>query len=403
MNVPVARSWRLALLSGIVCAVLGLSFIWLGVAPEQVVSVGENYRLPLVAGGKISVAPGIDAGQIRQAVRAEPIDQAVVNAAMVSSLARSPSSDPKPWLRVVASLGWRNITAQQNIIAAAIQRDDVPSIVNSADALLRVGTLFGEASAVMNLAEAYPETWPRVITLLKSNVSWRHDYLGQANSSMLPAVLDGRIRTIAALQRAGDRPDRQQVRPLVAALAATGRLGEADSIWRDYTGDRGNALYDVRFERALAQIDQPLTPLSFDWSLNLDAGYTTDIAANGLGGSVLTVRWDGRGVPVFFSQQTSAAPGHQVLRVRVDGDTQMFGERIGFRLRCGGSVVEFEPARRPGSVDLTLVTAQSVACSFPGLEAYGRVGKSVRSFDGALTAISMNPAEVSRPAPQKSQ
>lgn len=393
----------MALLLGIVCAVLGLGFIWLGIAPAQVVSVGERYRLPLATGSKISVAPGIDAGQLQKAVLAEPIDQAVVNAAMVTSLAQRPSSDPRPWLNVVASLGWRNMTAQQNIIAAAIQRDDIPSIVNSADALLRVGTLFGEATAVMNLAEAYPETWPRVITLLKSNVSWRHDYLGQASPSMLPAILDGRIRTIAALQRAGDRPDRQQVRPLVAALAAAGRLAEADSVWRDYTGDRGSALYDVRFERALAQLDQPLTPLSFDWSLNLDSGYTTDIASNGLGGAVLTVRWDGRGVPVFFSQQTSAAPGHKILRVRVDGDTQIFGERIGFRLRCGGSVAEFAPVGRPGSLDLTLATIQPVTCSFPSLEAYGRVGKSVRSFDGAITAISMNEAQASGPAAQNAQ
>ena len=397
------QSLRLTVILGIICSALGSSFIWLGLAPMQVIAVGASYRLPLVIGGKVSVAPGIDDRKISLAVRTKPIDQAIVNAAMVTSMAQRPSMDLAPWLDVVASLGWRNTTSQQNIIAAAIQRNDVASIINSADALLRIGTLFDEAARFMNLAEAYPETWPRVLSLLKSNVSWRHAYLGQASPSMLPVVLDGRIRTIVALKSTGDRLDRQQVRPLVAALATAGRLSEANRIWRDYTGDQENALYDMRFERALAQIDQPLTPLSFDWTLNLGEGYAADIAPNGLGGSVVNMRWDGRGVPVFFSQQASIRPGYQLLRVSVDGDVASFGERVGFRLRCSDSIVEFDLGRRLDNSELTLMTVQPVTCWYPVLEAYGRVEKTERSFDGALTAISMRSANQVIPALQKPQ
>ncbi len=392
MKESVAWSRSITVLLAIVCAILCIGFIWLGLAPAQVSSVSGDYRLPLTLDGEISLAPGIEDGQIWQALRAKPLNQAVANAAMVTSMARSSAIDKAAWLGVVASLGWRNVTAQQNVIAAAIQRDDVPSIVSSTDALLRMEKLPEEATVFMNLAEAYPETWPRVLSLLKSNVSWRHSYLGQANPSMPPAFLDGRIRTVVALQNAGDRPDRQQVRPLVAALATVGRFADSSRVWRTYIGDNENVLFDVRFERALAQIDQPLTPLSFDWSLNLGAGYTSDVTSDGLGGSVLSVRWDGRGVPVFFSQQTSAAPGNYVLRARIEGDTQLFNERIGFRLRCGETLVPFESIRSSGSVELTFVTSQPVKCSFPFLEAYGRIGKSVRPFDGALIAISMSVA-----------
>jgi hypothetical protein len=399
MSAASAGSRGSAVLVGLVCLALGVNYIRLGIAPTQVVAVGEKYRLPIMRGAKVSLAPGLSDKQLRQAVRAAPLDQVVVNAAMVSSIAQAPTRDAKPWLRVVGSLGWRDPTTQQNIIAAAIQREDVPAIVNSADALLRVGALFREAAAVMNLAEADPQTWSRVFALLRSNVSWRHAYLGQASGAMLPAVLDGRIKTITMLQQNGDRPNRDQVRPLVAALSAAGRGAEADRIWRDYTGDHANLLHDVRFERALAQADQPLTPLTFDWSFDLEAGYTTDIAPTGLGGSIVSLQWDGRGIPVFFSQQTSAVPGDYTLRIRVDGDTQIFGERVGFRLRCGPETVEFVPTNRPGSVELVLQTVKSVACSLPTLEAYGRVGKNVQAFEGALTAISMSASAASaRPA-----
>ncbi len=378
------------------------SFLWLGVAPAKIVSSGSQFTLPTAADASVDVPRSIDEGTLAQAIYAEPLNQTIFNAAMVSAVARNPALDLKPWLNVLSGLGWRDTRSLQNVIAEAVRNEDIGSLVNAADALLRMKEIEPEATQMMNLAEAYPETWPGVFKLLKENVVWRDDYLARAATMTAPAVLDGRAKTMSALQAAGVQLKPRDVKPFVVALTTAGRYEQADRLWRNYTGDRSNAVHDPHFLQALAAGPQPEMPLTFGWSLNSDIGYSADVASNGLGGATVMLQWDGRGLPVFLSQQISTGPGRHLLQVRVDGDTQAFGERIGFRLRCGETLTPFEPVRQPGRADLILATQSAVPCIFPTLEAYGRIQKSVRAFEGALSTISMarrteDPAALGRP------
>lgn len=372
-------------------AILGLTltvlYVSTGLAPKIVEARTGEFRLPSVDGGKINIATDIDTGTLRQAVRAAPISQPVFNAAMVAAIAKNPQADRRSWMKALRSLGWRDTVAQQNLIADAIIRQDVGTLVASADSLLRRNTVILEATQVMNLAEAYPETWPQVFALLKDRVDWRYAYLERAGSMTVPAVLDGRAKTLTALMRAGDRLEGQEVRPFVFALVNAGRIAEADRLWRAYTNDNSNLIHDSQFRQALALGSSPATPHPFLWSLGSGYGYSVGIDPNGLGSAVVTLQWDGRGVPVFLSQMTSAKPGRLRLRIKVEGDQKAFGERIGARLRCDDLLTPLLPVPRPGATDLVLETEKASPCEFPTIQIFGIVQPTTREFDGALSGL----------------
>lgn len=386
-----SHRWQALGLGGL-CSVLALTYVVLGIAPAQVTAQSSQFRLPAEPGDRTALPAGLDSSIIHQAVRTAPLEQNHFNGLMLDAVVRNPNVDLTAWLKVLVKLGWRDATSVQNLIADAVRRQDVDALVDPADALLRQDRLFAETTQVMNLAEAYPATWPKVFALLRSHVRWRHRYLEQAGSITNPEVLNGRARTIQALLSSGDRLAGQEVRPFVGALINAGRVAEADTLWRRYTGDRSNLIHDSTFQEVLVNATQQVSAHTLQWTIAQDYGFSADVAPDGLGNGLVALRWDGRGVPVFLSQTTSASPGHQSLRVKVEGDPRIFADRIGFRLRCGSEFAMFEPVRRTSGAELSLKTTSPVACRYPTLEIFGKIQKTTQSFEGALSAIYMSAA-----------
>lgn len=382
---------------GGLCVLLAGAYFVLGLAPVQVAAHASQFKLPIISGGRSAIPADLDTATIKRAVRIAPLEQAVFNGAMMDAVTRNPNLDLAPWLKVLIQLGWRDVTSVQNVLADAAQRQDVQALVDPADALLRQNQLVPETTQLMNLAEAYAPTWPRVFAMLRSHVGWRYSYLEQAGNITNPEVLDGRARTIRALIASGDKLAAQEVRPFVAALLVVGRVGEADRLWRGYTGDRSNLIHDPAFREVVAIGNEPISNHALQWTVADGYGFSADVAPDGLSNALVSLRWDGRGVPVFLSQITSAMPGHQLLRVRVDGDMRAFADRIGFRLWCGDVSVAFEPVANLRGTDLVLKTSAPSTCAFPTLVVSGKVQTRARAFDGALSSITMTAAPIQPP------
>jgi hypothetical protein len=381
--------WKPASIAVVLSVLLG-TYIWLGAAVATVASVRNQFRLPQSATGR-ALRPQVSDTIIDRALQAAPTSQSIYNAHVVARAAETPGSDLRAPLALLRKLGWRDPTSVQNIISNALVTSDLSDIAQAGDALLRQDALVDEATQLMVLLEAFPDTWAGVATRLAQNVPWRYRFLEKAGSLSSPDQLDGRLKTLSALQARGDRLKRQEVAPFVTLMADNGRIAEARKLWLGHVGGKSAILFDSDFELALKQSVLLIPTTPFEWSFQNGVGYVADVASNGLQGARISIQWDGRSVPLFLLQRTGAGPGRYRLHVRVEGEPLEFDRRIGFRLRCDAKTVAFDDASVGAGSVLVLTTPGAVDCNFPVLDVFGKLQEPRRAVDVAFMSVQIEP------------
>ncbi len=383
----VRRAWLTAGLAGVLMTMLGV-YIWLGASVATVSAVRTQFRLPQI-GNERPELPAVSAMMIDRALMAAPLKQSIYNAHLVVEAAKMPGLDLRAPLAVLRRLGWRDPTSVQNMISNALVTTDLADIAEAGDALLRQDVLIDEATGLMVLLEAFPETWPSVAKKLAQDVPWRYRYLEKGGLLSTPEQLDGRLRTLSMLQARGDLLKRQELAPFVTLMTDQGRVLEARRLWIAHTGEKADLLLDPMFTGALKQslLGLPTTP--FEWNFQGGVGYVADITTDGMQGARGSIQWDGRSVPLFLTQRTGAKPGRYQLNVKVEGEPIEFSRRIGFRLRCDAGAVPFDrEAIGPGNM-LVLTMSNNVACAFPILDVFGKVQEPRRAVDVAFSSVQM--------------
>lgn len=374
----------------LLCIALTAMHFYLGLTTNRVIAVSGGFKLPVKGVSPLQVPPGVTSEEIRQAVLAAPLEQTLLNAAMVEQVATHPGSDLTPWVKLLRRSGWRDLITQQNLIAEAISREDINALLDSADALLRQLRLSEDAFALVAMSETNPATWGHVYVLLATNVPWRYIYLSRVNLLRTNEMLDARGRTLSQLlvSKKGVHPN--EMRSFIGALVKAGRIRDADVLWSRF--DRANAhslIQDTTFSAVRRiEADDTIVPSPFEWTLNNGAGFSTGLTDDGLGGSYLTIDWDGHGLPVFLLQRTRAKVGKYHLQLMIDGDPKEFANRIGARLYCDEvTKVSVSLAQKTNT---SVVFGNIVAmCDYPTIELFGNVQNVTRAFQGSIKRIDL--------------
>ena len=326
-------------------------------------------------------------GDLANAFSKDPLNQNLVNAGLALNSPGLTSENRAQWIAVIGKMGWRSTAALQTLVDDAMKKQDLRSITVVADALLRRQKFFEETVSLMNLLEAQPATWAGVYTRLKNRAPWRADYLQLAGSIKNPEVIDGRIKTLMMLQNSGDPLTRQELAPSIAVIIGAGRLKEAAQIWRVNAGASRSAIHDANFSIAVGPGANAETSFPFEWQFFSGAGFSAYPSEDGLNGASVAIQWDGRGVPVFMHQLTSATSGHYQFSFNVEGDAQKFATKIGVRFRCGNEVIRLRNTVKPNSQVVTAETITPVKCQFPWVDIFGQVQDRSAAVDLAFNRV----------------
>ncbi len=326
---------------------------------------------------------------IRKAITGDPLNQKIIDSALVIEKAQNQTVDHSPWISTLRKLGWRDTGALQTLINDAIQREDLSEIEIIADAMLRRKVLEEQAGLLMSLMETDPAAQKRILAKLEEPAPWRSSYLQRTGSVTVPAIIDARFQTLRTLQESGDPLIRQEFANFVNNLISIQRLKEAEKLWLGHTSARPAAIHDGNFKIAMSLgADEPfITP--FDWLFHSGNGYSADVSDDGLGGVNVYIRWDGRGVPVFMNQLTAAKPGHYRITTQTNSNVAHFSRSIDFKLRCGGDVTNFENRFDIRKKIIVSESKNPVECSFPRLDISGRIADRRIESEFSLSSINM--------------
>ena len=374
------RPWLNAAM-GILFAVLA-SFLMFQYAYAEGLTKSVIAKGNIAAAGKsVTVTPA----ELATAFSNDPLNQNLVNAAFVLWPKKLTESQNSTWLSVMRKMGWRSTAALQTMINEAARKQDFSTVLILTDALLRRNQLFDQSVGLMNLLEAEPSTWAGVYKRLKDRAPWRTNYLQVSGSIKQTAIIDGRIRTLRQLQASGDSLTRQELAPSIAAIVNAGKVADAVQIWRKHSAAPVTPLHDSDFRIAIGQGANTEFTYPFEWEFLSGPGFSAFPSEDGLSGANVAIQWDGRGIPVFMRQQTSATPGNYRLSFRVDGDAQKFASKVGVRFRCGSEVIRLRNAVKLNSQIVTAETIVPVSCDFPWIDIYGEIQDR-----GAAAELSFN-------------
>lgn len=366
---PVRRGVAL----GTVLIVLGAVTTYLSGAVRAQGQVAAVRGAALIGAWKYerkSTAPAaaVPAATIRRAVMARPLDPRIVNVAMFQAYARGGDAILPKWLPVVARLGWRDTPTLQNRLFVFATNNDLGGVMRVSDALMRRQQLQDQVIPVLSMVEAVPSARRDLVRLLR-NSSWRERYLFTTGHLKTAEQLTARRELFDDLTAQGVAIDRGTMVSNVATMVAGGQPALAFATWTRFNPTVQRPLYDPRFAIAGRKFTTGDPSLPFEWQFENGNGFSATPYAED-GASALDIRWNGRGVPLFAHQRTSALPGSYRLQVSVPPEKTKDLPAIGFRMRCDGVVYRFTGATdRPGQFE----TREPVACAFPEFEIVGDI------------------------------
>lgn len=316
----------------------------------------------------------------------DPISQSAYNLWYVAELTR-PGVAPQTLAtdaNLLGRLGWRDTAALQNLIFRKLVTDDPEGLMDLVDALLRRQKLVPQSMALMEAVEQFPQSRRFLLRKLLSNVPWRDALLMDGANNRTPAFQTGRIQTLLALRRAGQRFQRSDVDSFVGALVASGRTAEAARLWTLYAGTPppGSALRDPNFAAARLLADQAGAPGPFEWTFASGIGFSATPTRD----EGLAIDWDGQGAPLFASQTIAPAGGLPRTLV-VQSGTGRLDDVLRFTLSCGGSELEFLPGTVSGDTQRFTLEPGSLDCAAPVFAISGRPDIGSRSVDVALRQV----------------
>lgn len=322
---------------------------------------------------------------VHNAVTAAPLDQRVMNVAMARDAKLHGGAQTPAWLAVLSRLGWRDTTTLQNRLYAVALRNQLTGVLDISDALLRRQQLIDQVTQVLPLLEIEPTLRPALVDRLAAQPGWRGVYLATSIGNLrTPQQLTGRVRLIEELARRGSIT-KSEVVPSINALDRAGLQSQAFALWQRVQPGVSRPLDDGQFAHASRSYDAGYDPVPFQWQMMTGEGFSVDATRDGTR-TPLMIDWNGRGVPVFAQQRTSAMPGRYALDLDVPASDKADLPALSFKLICGDTATPFsavtgDPAR--------LRTENAVTCAFPTLQIGADVQSSAAAHQVTINRITM--------------
>ncbi|GAA3722701.1 hypothetical protein GCM10022268_33610 [Sphingomonas cynarae] len=330
---------------------------------------------------------------IATALAINPLSQSALNALLVERARDAGRPMAKDEADLLLRLGWRDEASLRNVGEVYADGSDLSKLLNVFDALLRRSTRSGEpVTNVLTFMETQPALQAALVNKLSQDPPWRSLFLRLTTSQLntRQAALD-RLQTYQALARTKRPPTEVETAAVLPALYAQGFGGEAFELWQDVRrrGDQPllmRPLADPDFMRAARlQEDQEVMTV-YDWTIEHGDGFGIRFGSDAKG---VVIEWDGRGIPVFARQRSSALPGAYRLAVITEAEAE--GEdTIGYRLVCPEGVVELRPAAMSGRTRLYRAD-ERVGCEFPIFEIFGRPQNRPRDVRATLNRVTLSP------------
>ncbi len=379
---------RRAIAAVVTAAVLLAIFSYAAVAATALARVSAARSGALLA--TLDAAPAalldrLSDATVHKAITAAPLDQRVMNVAMARDAKLHGGARTPAWLAVVAQLGWRDTTALQNRLYAIALRNELTGVLDISDALLRRQQLIDQVTQILPLLEIEPTLRPALVDRLAAQPGWRGVYLATSIGNLKTAQqLTGRVRVIEELARRGPIT-KSEVVPSINALDRAGLQSQAYALWQRVQPGVTRPLDDGQFARASRSYDADHDPVPFQWQMMTGEGFSVDATKDGTR-TPLMIDWNGRGVPVFAQQRTSATLGRYALELDVPASDMPDLPALSFKLICGDTTTSFSavagnPAR--------LRTATAVPCAFPLLQIGADVQSSAAAHQVTINRITM--------------
>lgn len=337
----------------------------------------------------------LDARTIRTAVAADPLDQRLANVAMVREARGGADARTGAWLATIGRLGWRDTVAVQNMLYAAAVAGNLSRVLDLSDALLRRRQLMDHMIPVLSTAETVPEQRARLVAKLVARPNWRGAYMATTAQLTSRRQLLARYDLIRVMQRYHAALAQAEVVPSINALDRAGLSDRAFGLWQSIAPRLTRPLDDTGFALASRSYQADHDSVPFQWQMMTGQGFSADASGEG-SQARLSVDWDGRGVPVFAQQRTSATPGRYALEVAVSPEDVADLPVVAFRLMCDGAPTAFQPVAGRSAY---YVTASAVPCAFPLLQVTGDVQSSAVAHQIAFERIVMRRLPAAGTAP----
>ena len=371
--------------------VLLSAFLTMGVIVNVATFASSTNRLVLrPKDGIIASSSSATLDQVNAALQIDPLDQRLANAAMVRRYEAQSADQRVASATAVASLGWRHTAALQNLLAIALDRQDISRTLAVSDGLLRRQQLFTEASAVMQIAARDPKLREEIVEKLKDQASWRRDYLLAAGSITDRETAFAHFALIQSLERRESPASRDEIAAFLPALIKQGQPDLALDLWQRRNTGLTRPIADGRFA-ALAKSIAGDASIPFEWTLISGSGYVVDVVLRNQSLGSVQIDWDGRGEPTFLSQQTSAEEGRRYrLSIASEAATVPLAQGITADLICEERSETLLVRKAASSTIIQFETPTALPCRFPLLRIGGKSQRRPQPMTVTLLSVTMS-------------
>ena len=372
-------------------AVFLSAFLAMGIMVNVATLASSANRLVLQPGGGIAaMSSPATLDQVRAALQIAPLDQRLANAALVRTYETQSPDQRVASATTVASLGWWHTTALQNLLAIALDNEDVSRTLVVSDGLLRRQQLFTEASAVMQVAARDLKLREEIVGKLQEQASWRRDYLLAAGGITDRETAFAHYALIRSLERRGSPVRRDEIAAFLPALMRQGQPDLALDLWQRRNTGLSRPIADGRFA-ALAKSIAGDASIPFEWTLISGSGYFVDVVPRNQGSGSVQIDWDGRGEPTFLSQQTSAEEGRRYrLSIASEAATVPLEQGITAGLICEERNETLLVRTAASSTMIQFETPTALPCRFPLLRIGGKSQRRPQPMTVTLLSVTMS-------------
>lgn len=304
------------------------------------------------------------------------------------------------YVDAIKSTGWRASVAQQILIAEAVKKEDVKTIIERADGLMRRNNLRDELLQLLSLVEADERSSTILIDRLRHRPTWRKDFFGRVALLQSDQQLNGRIRTISQLMEQSDPINRQEIAGSSVALVRSGNHDSARDLVAQFktTYEPDDTDFaDSKFHTLARTSSAGERSLPFEWQLGDARGLSTRVAESA-GQGVVRVGWNGRGTPVFLSRRLVLDTPSQI-RVKLDVNASDLSRRNDLQLKavCPDQTYILLRNKSESQKALHFESDGEVACSYPDLQIGGKAGLTRRRLDTDIDDITVTASDEGSP------
>ena len=385
--VTTSRGWKVG-----VIAMLVMAMVAFGVALRNHSATAVNIAAVRdVKMFQIVEKPALDT--IQRELLSNPLDPNLLHGFIAYRVSRHGAANlNESERRALESLGWQSTIVQTDLIQDAIARADEAVVLTRIDGLLRRGK---STQPLVDLLVQIEQTGSgardKLVTMLSNEPSWRRDFLLAPSGMTGNAAVIARFETLDLMAVRRLPPSREEVAPIVNSLLVLGDSVRAEILWRKFQkiGQGAPAPYDSDFRRLAANTaDGQYQAMAYEWQPGEGMGYSAQASSVSDGNSVLRLRWDGRGAPVFIQQKLIIPRGRFAVTVTGSLLERAAIQRLGFVFYCKGLTPVFYDRLSQGPDGEHVFTGDEVVgCDNPELRLVGNSELDTSSVELELNSI----------------